>query len=357
MSARSIRVVGGGLAGLALGIALRRREIPVTVEEAGTYPRHKVCGEFVSGVPRGLLELLGIDDVFDDACRHRSVLWRRGENAFRRDLLPEPAWGLSRHAMDARLAERFEAEGGDLECGRRARLEDKGEGVVWAAGRSVERTDWLGLKGHFKGLALEADLEMRLGDQAYLGASAVEGGWVNVCGLFLKREGIRLTRETALIEYVRAAGLEAFAGRLEQSEARLESLVAVAALRFGSSAAKGEGAWIGDAFALMPPFTGNGMAMALEGAALAARPLSAYASGRVDWRTACAELRLEQRRRFGPRLRNARLLHRWVYSQLGQGTFVALSRLRLLPFSILYRMTRAASGAHSLEMSQRHLHC
>ncbi|MDB6025304.1 MAG: putative electron transfer oxidoreductase, partial [Verrucomicrobiales bacterium] len=47
MAARPITIVGGGLSGLTLGIALRQRGIPTTIWEAGRYPRHKVCGEFI----------------------------------------------------------------------------------------------------------------------------------------------------------------------------------------------------------------------------------------------------------------------------------------------------------------------
>ena len=41
---KTIRIAGGGLAGLSLGIALRLRQVPVVVHEALHYPRHRVCG-------------------------------------------------------------------------------------------------------------------------------------------------------------------------------------------------------------------------------------------------------------------------------------------------------------------------
>ena len=55
-----ITIAGGGLAGLSLGIALQSRGVHVTIHEASTYPRHRVCGEFISGVSEETLGTLGI---------------------------------------------------------------------------------------------------------------------------------------------------------------------------------------------------------------------------------------------------------------------------------------------------------
>ena len=49
-SLKPIEIIGGGLAGLSLGLALRRAGVPVTLYEAGSYPRHRVCGEFITGL-------------------------------------------------------------------------------------------------------------------------------------------------------------------------------------------------------------------------------------------------------------------------------------------------------------------
>lgn len=43
-----IAIIGGGLAGLALAIDLRKRSYQVVVIEKGVFPRHKVCGEYIS---------------------------------------------------------------------------------------------------------------------------------------------------------------------------------------------------------------------------------------------------------------------------------------------------------------------
>jgi len=49
---KSITIVGGGLAGLTLGIGLRQRGVPAALWEAGHYPRHRVCGVFICGLFR-----------------------------------------------------------------------------------------------------------------------------------------------------------------------------------------------------------------------------------------------------------------------------------------------------------------
>src|SRR5579883_1488023 len=62
-----ITIVGGGLAGLTLGIGLRQRGVPVTVWEAGHYPRHRVCGEFISGRGQETLARLGLREKLEQA--------------------------------------------------------------------------------------------------------------------------------------------------------------------------------------------------------------------------------------------------------------------------------------------------
>ena len=117
--APDIEIVGGGLAGLTLGLALRRQGIGVRVIEAGTYPRHRVCGEFITGLDDETIEQLGLAPLFADAPRHRAAVWFIDGAMARTETFPRPAIGISRYALDARLADAFVAHGGELCVGTR----------------------------------------------------------------------------------------------------------------------------------------------------------------------------------------------------------------------------------------------
>src|SRR5882724_10992341 len=99
---KPIQIVGGGLAGLTLGIALRKKEITATLFEAGNYPRHRVCGEFVSGRGLEILDTLGLKQKFLEAgaIEARSSIFFSGDSRSPVRQLPLPALCLSRFAMD-----------------------------------------------------------------------------------------------------------------------------------------------------------------------------------------------------------------------------------------------------------------
>src|SRR5712664_741834 len=106
---RPITIVGGGLAGLTLGIGLRRQGIPVAIWEAGHYPRHRVCGEFISGRGQQTLARLGLRETFlqAGAATATTAAFFLGPAGSPVRPLPAPALCLSRFKMDALLAELF----------------------------------------------------------------------------------------------------------------------------------------------------------------------------------------------------------------------------------------------------------
>lgn len=331
---KPLTIAGGGLAGLTLGIGLRRLGVPVAVHEAGSYPRHRVCGEFLNGAARDVLEELGVGDVLSSARRQATSVWFFRGRRIRSFTLPEPAWGLSRFRLDAALGERFVSLGGELrEHSRRTPQTD--DGTVWCAGRLPVRGRWVGLKCHLVDFPLEADLEMHLGSQGYAGLARIEDGRVNVCGLFRCDRSVR-----SLPGYLRNGGLTALADRVEAAEMGEGSAAAVAGFALGWQRQRPGVLAVGDASAMIPPFTGNGMSMACEAARQAVKPLAEFARGERTWSSARHTIARLQRHAFAVRLAVARAAHPFLLGGVGPVLLAGLSRLGLLPFRPAFSLMR-----------------
>ena len=153
----TVEIIGGGLAGLALGLGLRARGVPVRIIEAGKYPRHRVCGEFITGLDHDTRQELQLTDILAGARQARGVLWSEpGRPSVRHDL-PEVALCLSRYHLDESMASAFATAGGDLRTGCRGPSDAK-PGRIMASGRRPQAgSRWVGLKQHFHQLVIGVD--------------------------------------------------------------------------------------------------------------------------------------------------------------------------------------------------------
>jgi flavin-dependent dehydrogenase len=107
-------VIGGGLGGLALSILLCKAGRSVLVLEKDDYPRHKVCGEYVSLESWPFLQNLGLPLEAMDLPRitRLEVTDTCGRGVHMR--LPLGGFGISRWALDGGLAELAKSSGVEL---------------------------------------------------------------------------------------------------------------------------------------------------------------------------------------------------------------------------------------------------
>jgi 2-polyprenyl-6-methoxyphenol hydroxylase-like FAD-dependent oxidoreductase len=322
-----ITIAGGGLAGLTLGIGLRQRGVPVTVWEAGHYPRHRVCGEFISGGGQRSLARLGLLGGLQGAgaVSATSAALFSGKAASPVRPLPEAALCLSRLVLDAWLAREFERLGGELLPGARWTSASV-PGMVRASGRRAEPVAkgwrWFGLKVHARGIPLVADLEMHFVPAGYVGLCRLAGGEVNLCGLFRSRTTVPDLAQRWR-DWLGGPPESVLHARLARAQYDEASFCSVAALcPYPQRAPQSADCCIGDALTMIPPVTGNGMSMALESAELAIEPLVKYSHG--DWPWAHAQRKIAQHcdRQFAQRLRWAGWLH-WA-------SFLPAARLPLV---------------------------
>lgn len=260
----AVTIVGGGPAGSSAAIAARLEGAEVRLIEKSVFPRHKVCGEFLSPEIAGPLAALKLQDAF---AKHRPARIERMLLRFRTleksARLPNAAFGLSRYSFDQMLMERAQADGAQLvrdhavpddtplvlACGRRSRA------LRASRGRRL-----FGFKAHFDGPASDA-IELYFFDGGYAGVSPIEGGRTNVCGL---------AREDRLAQF--AFEIDEFVRHIPALRTRLEPLsraidwLTVGPLVFGNRFQDDirESTYpAGDALSFVDPFTGSGLSAAL----------------------------------------------------------------------------------------------
>ena len=95
---------------------------------------------------------------------------------------------------------------------------------------------------------------------------------------------------------------------------------------------------LGDTFAMIPPFTGNGMAMAFQSAESALDPLLSWVRAGTAWEETLRRVGDRLRRRFRVRLATAELLHPFLHAPPKQRWLAAAARTGLLPLRPMYHL-------------------
>ena len=380
-----LAIVGAGPAGASAAIHLAQKGFRITLIERERFPRHKLCGEFITPECLRHFRELGVFEEMLAAGGERIA-----ETAFyaasgKRVGVPskwfsdeESVLSLSRAAMDFRLLERAKNLGvevleeyslinlsyeKDEICALKLRAKDGGTKEVCAdliidatgrarvLGKLAEKqrfqmpnaksqisNRFVGFKTHLKNVCLERGVcEIYFFRGGYGGLSYVEDDLANFCFLVrasLVREfnsGARQIIENLVFQNKRAA--ETLARALP-----VRDWLAVSVDGFGEKnlhAAKNLFA-VGDAGAFIDPFTGSGMLMAFESAEILAAAIVENSSA-----DAIAEkYKIEHARRFGRRLFVCSLLRRAAFAPALAGILISALSIGNTPRKFLARATR-----------------
>ncbi|MEM6281208.1 MAG: NAD(P)/FAD-dependent oxidoreductase, partial [Chloroflexota bacterium] len=281
-------IVGGGLAGCSAAITLAERGWRVALLEAGNYPRHRVCGEFMSPECVDTLTTLGAMP----AIREHAPTWMTyavittPSGIIWEGDLPATAMGISRYALDDILAQRAENAGvtvltksrvtavaGNLRAGftvsaRKHTLHAKT--VIGAHGKRSnldrvlnrpflqQRQPYMGLKMHYDAPPITSRVELHTFAGGYCGLSDVEGGVVNAC-LLAREDVFRAAGNVpAFLEWMRSQNpaLDAWMADATPVLKRWQSIAQVPFL--DKRAVENDVLMTGDAAGLIAPLAGNG---------------------------------------------------------------------------------------------------
>ena len=343
-----VAILGAGPAGSTLGALLASRGASVALIDRGTFPRDKVCGEFLSYDALPLMERLGISDEIDRCgspwIRCCCIVGRSRTYEFP---MPEPSRGVSRLLLDELLfrvattrgaqswdgwtAESIDSQSitlsrsGSASARERHGAEQDREtrvitarAIVGAWGRWGRFDTQLrrafvrdrshrsfGFKRHYRreSAAQQDTIELHSFERGYLGVNDIEGGLTNICGLV---HSTRLAghrgRWESFVETLRTEEPSLDAMYSAYSPAQDDFLSSEPVVFRARRAVEGGVFMIGDASGIVDPLTGNGMAMAIQSAAVAAPHVLRTVEGRRDE----AAYREDHAAFFGRRIRWSR---------------------------------------------------
>ena len=288
--------------------------------ERGGFPRHKVCGEFISPEGVALLEGLDLDDLVRGAPRiTRARIF--AERSVAEATLSPAAASIARYEMDHALWRLAIAAGADC----RQQVEARGitgsgpfelatsagafraRAMINASGRwsnlrrrrlaRVPQEKWVGWKAHYREPGLAESVDLYFFPDGYCGVQPLGDGCVNVCAMVRAASADSIAKVLAL-----------HPGLRERSRAwqQVSETMATSPLVFAPPDAEEDGVlFAGDAAGFIDPFVGDGISLALHSGEMAASALAEVWAGKRSVAEAAAVYCRQYERELRPLFRNA----------------------------------------------------
>ncbi|WP_179009384.1 NAD(P)/FAD-dependent oxidoreductase [Winogradskyella forsetii] len=303
MNKFDVIIIGGGLAGLTSAIHLSKEKFNVLLIEKNAYPRHKVCGEYVSNEVLPYLNYLGFDPFEFGAKQISKFELTTHNNKSVSSNLPLGGFGMSRYEMDFQLYQLalrsgaevfqdsvsdviFEKDNFQVETKSQQRFHAKI--VIGAYGKRSnldvqfnrkfikKKSPYLGVKIHVSGNFPEDKVALHNFKGGYCGVSKVENNHINLCYItnfkaFKKHKAIETFQDEVLFKNSELRSI------FENSKPEFENPLTISQISFETKKpVENHIIMCGDTAGMIHPLCGNGMGMAIRSAQLASELIIDY---------------------------------------------------------------------------------
>ncbi|MET4105636.1 FAD-dependent oxidoreductase [Hymenobacter sp. UYP22] len=356
-------IIGGGLGGLCAALDLRQRGYAVTLVERQHYPFHRVCGEYISNEVLPYLRRLQADPAVLQPADIRELQVSSPAGRLLRAPLALGGFGVSRYLLDEFLFRRaveagvtvwqnatvatvtFDAASNQhhltLADGRQlaARVVLGAYGKRSALDRQFNRpffsrrSPYIGVKYHVRYPSMPRHLiALHNFADGYAGISAIEEDKYCLCYLTTRRN-LKAHGTIAQLEQHVLARNPRLRHILEHAEVLYPQPEVINEISFApKSCVEDHVLLCGDAAGLITPLCGNGMAMAMHGASLAAARTHSFLQGQVTRSQLETAYSADWQRHFAGRLQTGRAVqHLFGQPLLSE---LVVNALRLWPGAV-----------------------
>ena len=304
-------IVGGGLAGLTSAIHLSTRKKRVLLIEKNEYPKHKVCGEYISNEVLPYLNSLGINPINEGAKQITKVHISTTKSNLIKGELPLGGFGMSRYFLDDLLVKKARLNGVKIlkdtvdsihfkkdsftittkisgvfqskitigAFGKRSSLDQKMKRKF-----IQKKSPYLAVKIHVKGVFPENLVALHNFKGGYCGVSKVENNAINVCYIteyrsFKKHKNITDFQEQVVFKNKHLRKI------FKESSPVFEKPLTISQVSFQTkNPVEDHIIMCGDTAGMIHPLCGNGMGMAISSAQLASIRILQFLNGEIKTR-------------------------------------------------------------------------
>lgn len=364
-------IIGGGLAGLTNAIHLSKFKQRVLLIEKNSYPKHKVCGEYISNEVLPYLNSLGIDPIKEGAKQISKVQVSTTKGNLIKGELPLGGFGMSRYFLDSLLLKKALFNGVQV-------LKDSVDSIVFkkevftvqtkdsksfqskvtigAFGkRSVldqkmnrefikKKSPYLAVKIHVKGDFPENLIALHNFKGGYCGVSKVENNLINLCYIteynsFKKHKNITDFQHQVVFKNKHLKKI------FEESNPVFKKPLTISQISFETKKpVENHIIMCGDTAGMIHPLCGNGMGMAITSARLASIRILQFLNGEIKTREGLEKQYFKDwNKEFKIRLKTGHFIARLFRSKTVSQ--IAYSILKIIPF-LLPKMIQFTHGKH-----------